>query len=235
MVTGASGDIGSVLARRLADDGYDLVLHSFRRPHLVDAVAAAARQSGRTVLTVQANFAAPGGAERLADQVRSAVGDLDVLVAAAASGVMRPVGELTDRHWQWTLAVNVEPLRVLATRLRPSVTVALSSAGAERVVAGYAAVGASKAALESLVRYLAAELAPAGRVNCVRVGLVESRAAQLLPNAHALLADSRVKTPLGRLVTPEDVANTVAWLISEQATMLTGATIVLDGGRSLLW
>lgn len=234
MVTGASGDIGSVVARQLADDGYDLVLHSFRRPEPAAVVAQAAQRAGRRVRTFTANFAQPGASDRVAAQVLDATGGVDVLVTAAASGVMRPVAELTERHWSWTLAVNVHPLAALATHLRPRACVALSSTGAARTIPGYAAVGASKAALESLVRSLAVELAPASRVNAVQVGLVDSRAAQLLPDADELLADVRARTPLGRLVTAQDVANTVSWLVGERAAMVTGSTIVLDGGRALL-
>lgn len=235
VVTGASGDIGAVVARRLAEEGYDLVLQGFRRPEILEAVAAEARDAGRQALSRQVDFSADGATERFADVIHDATGgDVDVLVAAAASGVMRPVAELTERHWRWTMSVNVHPLGVLTSRLRPRASVALTSPGSIRAVPGYAAVGASKAALEALVRYLAVEMAPAGRVNALSVGLVDSRAARLLPDAAALIEDARARTPLGRLVTPEDVAAAVVWLVSEQAAMVSGATLVLDGGRSLL-
>lgn len=234
LVTGASGDIGSVIAERLAGDGYDLVLHTFRRKQAADGLARRIREHGRQALVVRANFATPGTTGRFADEVAEATGGVAAVVAAAASGVMRPLVQLTEHHLDWAFAVNARALPLLATRLRPRATVALTSPGSDSVVPGYAGVGPSKAALESLVRYLAVELAPECRVNALSAGLVDTSAARLLPGWADLAAATPACTPLRRLVTPGDVADAAAWLVSDQAAMVTGTTLVLDGGRRLL-
>jgi enoyl-[acyl-carrier protein] reductase III len=114
-----------------------------------------------------------------------------------------------------------------------SSVVALSSLGSTRVLEHYALVGASKAALEALVRYLAVELAPQGiRVNAVSAGVVETGALEHFPNREAML-EMGVRNPAGRMVTPEDVAGCVAFLCSPEAEMIRGQTIVVDGGWSL--
>jgi enoyl-[acyl-carrier protein] reductase III len=116
-----------------------------------------------------------------------------------------------------------------------SSVVAVSSLGAQRVLDDYVLVGASKAALEAIVRYLAVELAPRGiRVNAVSAGLVETEALEHFPNREQMLAHSRARTPAGRLVEPDDLAGVVAFLCSQQAEMVRGHTLVVDGGFSLL-
>ena len=99
----------------------------------------------------------------------------------------------------------------------------------------YTVVGVSKAALESLVRYLAVELAPRGiRVNAVSAGLVETGALEYFPNRKEMLGFFRRRTPAGRLVEPADVADAVCWLASPGADMVRGHTLVVDGGYSVL-
>ncbi|MBA2725643.1 MAG: SDR family oxidoreductase, partial [Actinobacteria bacterium] len=112
--------------------------------------------------------------------------------------------------------------------------IALSSQGANRVMPGYAVVGASKAALEALVRYLAVELAPTVRVNAVSPGVVDTDALKHFPMREEMLTRAREGTPAGRIVTPEDVADTVDFLTSDTAKMVTGHTLVVDGGAALL-
>lgn len=230
LVTGGSGDIGRALCVRLAREGYDIALTTFRNVEAADEVAEKVRAEGRAAKVLRAHLGRPGEAARLAE----AVGPVDVVISNAASGVLRPVGELDERAFDWSMAVNARPLLSLVTALRPRAAVALSSAGATRVLPAYAAVGASKAALEALVRYLAVELAPATRVNAVSAGIVDTRALDHFPGERSdWLGWALARTPAGRLVTPEDVAASVAWLVSDQAAMVTGHTLVLDGGWSL--
>jgi enoyl-[acyl-carrier protein] reductase III len=113
--------------------------------------------------------------------------------------------------------------------------VALSSLGSIRVLDNYALIGASKAALESLVRSLAVELAPRGiRVNGVSAGVVETDALQHFPNQDQMREMAQTRTPAGRMVEPEDVADVVAYLCSPGAEMIRGQTVIVDGGYSLL-
>jgi enoyl-[acyl-carrier protein] reductase III len=234
LVTGGSRGIGRAIALRLARDGASTVaIGYFRSDTAAEETAEELRAIGAEPVLVRGNVTSA----RVAEQVE-ALGPLDVLVHNAATGVIRPALETEDRHWDWTLNANARALlgltRVAAPGMRPgSSIVAISSLGSARVLADYALVGTSKAALEALVRYLAVELAPRGiRVNAVSAGVVETGALEHFPNREKMLA-SGAGNPAGRLVTPEDVAGVVAFLCSPDADMIRGQTIVIDGGWSL--
>jgi len=191
------------------------------------------RVLGAEVTLVRGNVTS----QRVLDQV-AALGALDVLVHNAATGVIRPALETEDKHWDWTMNANARALLQLARVAAPSMPdgssiVALSSLGAQRVLDNYVLVGTSKAALESLVRYLGVELAPRIRVNAVSGGVVETGALEHFPNREEMLR-SGAANPVGRLVTPDDIAGAVAFLCSKDADMIRGQTIIVDGGFSLL-
>jgi len=148
--------------------------------------------------------------------------------------------ELTWHHWDWTMNINAATLLPLAQRARPMMKgggtiVAVSSLGALRAIPMYAAIGASKAALESLVRHLAVELAPDGiRVNAVSAGVVDTDALKHFPHRDDIVGSSLLKTPAGRLTTPQDVADVTLFLVSPLAQMIVGQTVTVDGGYSVL-
>ncbi len=242
LVTGASRGVGRAIALRLAEEGADVIINYLRKGKAAREVAAAIEAMGRRVRVVKANVSDPADIQRLVDEARD-FGGLDIVVSNAASGVMEPVLAITEKHWQHTLNTNARAFLTLVQKSVPLLTargggaiVALSSSGARRVADGYALVGTSKAALESLVRYAAVELAPRGIVvNAVSPGLIDTDAAHFLPNADELLAQVHAATPAGRLVTVEDVADVVAFLCSPRAKMIVGQTIILDGGYDLIY
>lgn len=242
LVTGASRGVGRAIALRLAEEGADVIVNYLRKGSAAREVAAAIAGLGRRALVVKANVSEPDDIQRLVDEAQ-AFGGLDIVISNAASGVMEPALAITKKHWQHTLNTNALAFLVLVQKTTPLLAargggaiVALSSSGARRVADGYALVGTSKAALESLVRYTAIELAPQGIiVNAVSPGLIDTDAAHFLPNAEEMLATTHAKTPAGRLVTVDDVADLVAFLCSARAKMIVGQTIILDGGYDLLY
>ena len=167
------------------------------------------------------------------------LGALDVFVHNAATGVIRPALETEDKHWDWTLNANaralLSPLPASSRhRCCPARRSSASpSLGAQRVLENYTLVGTSKAALESLIRYLAVELAPLGiRANAVSGGVVDTGALDHFPNRKEMLRMGK-KNPAGRLVKPEDIAEAVTFLCSDEAEMIRGQTLIVDGGFSL--
>jgi len=162
-----------------------------------------------------------------------------VLVHNAATGVIRPALETEDKHWDWTHSANARALLSIAREAAPRMPkggsiVGISSLGATRGLEDYVLVGTSKAALDSLVRYLAVELAPRGiRVNAVSGGVVDTGALDHFPNREQMLEMGERRTPAGRLVEPKDIADAVVFLSSPQAEMVCGQTLVVDGGFSL--
>jgi enoyl-[acyl-carrier protein] reductase III len=236
LVTGGTRGIGKAIARRFAELGARrIALGYLRNDRAAEQAAAELRNLGAEPVFVRGNVASG----RVADQV-AALGPLDAVVHSAATGVIRPALETTDKHFDWTLAANARAflslVRVAAPQMKAgSSIVGVSSLGSERVLENYVLVGASKAALEALVRYLAVELAPRGiRVNAVSGGIVDTEALDHFPNREQMLSWSRERTPAGRLVEPDEIADAVAFLCSEQAEMIRGQTLVVDGGFSLI-
>jgi enoyl-[acyl-carrier protein] reductase III len=239
LVTGGSGDIGRAICLDLAERGFDVAFTWFRDRDAAEETAALVEKHGRRTATIRAHLGETGTASRVVEETIAQLGHLDAVVANAASGVIRPATELEPKHFDWTMSVNARSFLELAGAARPhleegSAIVAISSLGSERVLPGYTAVGASKAALEALVRYLAVELAPAGiRVNAVSAGVVDTGALEHFPMREEMLRAAKEGTPAGRMVTPQDVAAAVRFLLSEDAWMIRGHTLVVDGGYSL--
>ena len=236
LVTGGSRGIGKAIALRFARDGAARVAIGYlRNDRAAEEAAEDLRAAGTEPVLVRGNVSS----ERVLEEVRS-LGPLDALVHNAATGVIRPALETEDKHWDWTMNANARALLALARAAAPSMPsgssiVAISSLGSMRVLENYVLVGTSKAALESIVRYLAVELAPRGiRANTVSAGLVETGALAHFPNRDDMLDMGLKRTPAGRLVEPEDVAGAVAFLCSPDAEMIRGHTLIVDGGFSLL-
>ncbi len=234
-VTGGSRGIGRAIALRFARDGAERVAIGYlRNDRAAEETADELRGIGAEPILVRGNVTSA----RVLDEVAE-LGPLDALVHNAATGVIRPALETEDKHWDWTLNANARALlqlaRVAVPQMRPGASiVAISSLGAQRVLENYVLVGTSKAALESLVRYLGVELAPRGiRVNAVSGGVVETGALEHFPNREAMLA-AGAANPVGRLVEADDIAGAVAFLCSSDAEMVRGQTLVVDGGFSLL-
>jgi enoyl-[acyl-carrier protein] reductase III len=233
-VTGGSRGIGRAIALRFAREGARHVAIGYlRNDAAAEVTAHELRELGAEVTLVRGNVTS----ERVLEEVR-ALGALDVVVHNAATGVIRPALETEDKHWDWTVNANARAFLQLARAAAPqmpdgSSLVAISSLGAQRVLENYVLVGTSKAALESLVRYLGVELAPRIRVNAVSGGVVETGALEHFPNKEEMLR-AGAANPVGRLVSPEDIAGAVAFLCGPDADMIRGQTIVVDGGFSLV-
>jgi enoyl-[acyl-carrier protein] reductase III len=236
LVTGGTRGIGKTIALRLASEGAARVaLGYMRNDAAAEAAAEEVRKAGAEPLLVRGNVASDKVIAELASH-----GPYAVVVHNAATGVIKPALETEDKHWDWTLNANARALLSLARACAPemesgSSIVAISSLGAQRVLENYVLVGTSKAALESVVRYLAVELAPRGiRVNAVSAGVVETEALDHFPNREEMLHSGKTRTPAGRLVEPDDIAGAVAFLCSPDAQMVCGQTLIVDGGYSLL-
>ena len=239
LITGGSRGIGRAIAIRLAEYGTDVVVNYVR--HKKDAMDTAdeVEKLGRKCLLVKANVANGDDVKEMFAEITREFGRLDILVSNAASGVLKPALELTERHWNWAMDINARALLTLVQQglplmARGSRIMAVSSLGSVRAIENYTTVGASKAALESLVRHLAVELGSRGiNVNTISAGAVDTDALKHFPNRDQILQAASERTPLGRLTTPQDVADIALFLCSGLSTMIQGQVITVDGGYAI--
>jgi len=244
LVTGSGRGIGRAIALNFARQGADLIINFFRNRRPAEETAQEIRSLGRRALVVKANIGDLAGLGQLFDAVEAEFPGLDFFIHNAASGYNRPVLAQKSKGWDWTFNINARSLLFAAQRAVPLMVkrgggaiVSLSSPGAQRVLPDYSVVGASKAAIESLTRYLAVELAPKNIVvNAISPGMVLTDALQhfdAIRKDENIVARAIKHTPAGRLVTPEEIAQVVAFLCSPAANMIRGQIIVMDGGATL--
>jgi enoyl-[acyl-carrier protein] reductase III len=234
LVTGGSKGIGRAIALRLAGRGAAVAITWFRDRVSAEKTLGELQEIGARALDIKVHLGDPDAPAGVVEEIRGALGEPDLLVSNAASGVQRTLDGATANHWEWTMATNAQAfLHLMQASPKLSSVVALTSLGAERVMPLYGVVGASKAALGSLVRYFAAERAPGCRVNAVSAGVVDTDSLRRFPDSEEILETARSNTPMGRLVGPEDVADAAVFLLSEDAAMITGQTLTVDGGYAL--
>jgi NAD(P)-dependent dehydrogenase (short-subunit alcohol dehydrogenase family) len=243
LVTGAASGVGAALARRLAGPETALVLHTRRNRPGLDAVADAARAAGAEVRLALGDLAEPGSARTLIDEA-GGLGRLDCLVHNAGFALAKGFGELEQRELDYSTAVIRDAFFRLATHALPLLArsrcgriVAVSSFVAHEFRLGgvvFAASAAAKAGLEALVKALAAQVAGQQiTVNAVVPGFIRKDAGADMALDPAATARALERVPLGRLGVPEEVAATIAFLLSGEAAYITGQAIHVDGGLSL--
>ncbi|MEM7534292.1 MAG: enoyl-[acyl-carrier-protein] reductase FabL [Chloroflexota bacterium] len=242
LVTGSGRGIGRGIALALAAEGCDVAINYFRNRAPAEETAHAVNALGCRAEVFKANVGDEQQIEHLVQETADVFGGVDIFIGNAASGVIKPTSEIGTKEWDWTMNINARSIllgvNAAAAHMRANGwgrIVTISSIGGRRVMPNYGVVGVSKAAVETLTRYLAVELAPHGiTVNCVSPGLVRTDALKFFPHQEGMLTEAETHTPAGRLATPEDVGHVVTWLCSPQAQMVVGQTIEVDGGHSLL-
>jgi enoyl-[acyl-carrier protein] reductase III len=242
LITGASRGIGRAVARTLARDGASIVVNYKKNAQLADEARLEIEEAGGHAITVGADVEQPEEIDRLFDAADREFGRLDFFVSNAAASSFKSIGELRPHHLDRSYAMNVRAF-VLGAQHAVSLMrdggriVAMSSYGSQRVYPAYANLGSAKAAIEAWVCYLAVEFAGAGvNVNAVSGGIIESDSSAFFYAVPGMAPLSSVlpKVPKGRQGTTQEIADAVAFLLSPESEYITGQTLVVDGGLSIV-
>lgn len=241
LVTGGSRGIGRATALALAGAGMGRIAVGYvENDEAAREACRAIESAGAEAVAIRANLASPAEVDRLFGEVGARFDRLDAFVHCAAITAFKPLAETRPNQWDLTMNTNARSFLSGAQRAAAMMTdggsmVAVSSLGAVRALRNYGAMGPTKAALESVVRGLAVELAPRGvRVNAVSAGLVSGTGVASLPGAEAVMAAAGAQTPLGRVARPEEIASVIVFLCSRDSRWITGQTIIADGGWTLV-
>lgn len=243
LVTGGARGIGRACALRLATGGADVIVNYKSSRAAAEEVSQEIQQLGRQAPVVKADVSEQEDVATMMEYVRERFGQLDILISNAATGGFRPLMDASPRHFDAAMHTNARSLLGLVQAAQSLLerssgrakVVTLSSHGSHRALPSYGLIGASKAALEALIRHLALELGPRGiNFNVVLAGLVETDSTRNLPGADDLFRAVHERLLVGdRGLTAEDVADAVLFLSSSQSDLIQGQTIVVDGGASL--
>lgn len=234
LVTGGTRGIGAAITAQLARGGGDVIAGYVRDDAAAERFASNLSSEGKSIELCRADLTSDAGQQRVREVVAGRA--LSAIVHCAASGVHRPIEQLTPRHWDFTFALNLRAFFQLVASLLPqlpagSTIVAVSSQGAVQAIPHYSAIGATKGGLEAFCRHLAVELAPRDiRVNVLSPGNVLTDAWNAFPDRDARLTEATIRSPRGRLTSVNEVALAAHFLCSDASAGLNGHTLVVDGG-----
>ncbi|MBW1912369.1 MAG: SDR family oxidoreductase [Deltaproteobacteria bacterium] len=240
VVTGGTRGIGKAITKALAECGAHVYALYARDRKSAQSLEEEARRCELKIITIRGDLAHEETFKNSVNRLKEACKTIDIIVHAAASGVHKNATELSDRHIRWTFDVNFFPIHKLIRELigimrKGGRIIGVTSPGGSRVIPHYAAIGASKGALESLFRHYAREFAQEGIiVNLVCPGMVMTDAKKAFPELKRRLETTLQHTPTGELTRPDQVAALVMFLCSEAASQIVGQTIVIDGGKGLI-
>ncbi|NOZ70519.1 MAG: SDR family oxidoreductase [Chloroflexi bacterium] len=242
VVTGSGRGIGRAIALELGQRGANVAVNYFRNRGPAEETAALIQEAGSKAIVVKAHVGRKEQVIHLVEESADTFGSVDIFVANAASGVPRPLLELDDREWDWTVNINARSLFHGVKAAAPFMKergwgriIGISSMGSRRTLPNYGLIGVSKAAIETLIRYFAVELAPYGiTANAVSPGIVLTDALGHFPEWEKMIEGARKRTPTGTFVSPEEIAHLVAFLCSDMARNIVGQTLIIDGGYEIM-
>lgn len=239
LVTGGSRGIGRATVLKLAQHGADVAIAYYNSSDQAEQLAKEVNELGCKAVTIQVNVADSSSIKEMVQGFLQSFNKLDILVSNAASGVLRPAMKMNIKHWRWCMETNAFALNEITRQTRPlmprgSRIIALSSLGASRAIPNYAFIGASKAALESLVRGLSIELAcDEISVNTISAGVVDTDALKHFPNREQVLENYRAHSLSEKALDQRDVADAVYLLCLPEARMIKGQTLFVDAGYAI--
>ncbi len=225
LITGVAGGIGCAAAKVFAAEGWQVIGVDYKTSTDLDGVK----------LYLRANIAKPNEITNVLEQVITTFGRLDALVNNAAIQICKPILEMAVSEWDETMAINARATFLFSKLTHPFLKssrgsiVNISSVHAMATSTNMAAYAASKGALTALTRALALEFAPEIRVNAILPGAVSTS----MLNEHLteeMMSNLVVKTPIGRISNPEEIAKAIFFLANKDASFITGQTLVVDGG-----
>jgi enoyl-[acyl-carrier protein] reductase III len=258
LILGGSSGFGLATAQLMAGKGYNLfIIHRDRKVHMspVDEAFEQIRKEGIELVGMNINANDNQNHSEIIGKLKEALGEkgkIRLFLHSIADGNVKPIINTTETepprrflgeddfiHTIHAMGISFPVWSKLLFEnglfANPARIIGLTSEGSQKVLAGYAAVAASKSVLESSCRYLAAELAPFGiTTNLINAGITETAALRAIPGAEKLLEKARQKNPFHRITRPEDVANVIYLLSTDEAAWINGEIIRVDGGEQLM-
>ncbi len=240
LISGGARGIGAACARKLAKAGASVAINYFNSSDVAERLCSELDSYGVDAIAIKGNVADPESVKELFVEFSARFDHLNILISNAASGVLKPALKMKQKHWHWCMDTNALALTLLTQQAKPLMPkggkiIAMSSLGSIRAIPNYAFIGASKAALESLVRSLALELAPDDiAVNCISAGVVDTDALSHFPNRDFLIEQFKERSFTGETMTPENVADAAYLLCLPEAHLIRGQVITVDAGYSII-